>query len=66
MWICGSVGVHTCKMWISMRIKIRTLPVGQKFSTASYLKNLRTLHCYSLRLRKKLLCFAYITVGTSV
>ena len=31
MRICGSADVHMCKMRISMRIKIRTLPVGQNF-----------------------------------
>ena len=49
MRMCGSADVHTCKMRILMRIKIRTLPFGQEFFGTSYFKNLHTLHCYYCR-----------------
>ena len=52
MWMCGSADVHTCKMRISMRIKIRTLPVGQKILPQFILKI--SAHCID------------ITVGTSM
>ena len=42
----GAADVHTCKMRISLWIKIRTLPVDQKVFAAGDLKTLSTLHCY--------------------
>ena len=33
---CADLGMFTCKIWISMQIKICSLPVGQKIFTTSY------------------------------
>jgi len=49
MWMCGSADVDMSKMQISMRIKIRTIPVGSKFIATAYFQNLSTLHCYYCR-----------------
>ena len=46
---CGCTDVDTGKMQISVRIKIRTLPVGPKIFATTYFQNLSTLHCYYCR-----------------
>jgi len=46
MWMCGSADVDTCKMRISMQIKIRTLPVGQIFLPQLILKI--SAHCIAI------------------
>ena len=48
MRMYGSADVDTSKMRISVRIKIRTLPVGPEFFATTYFQNLSTLQCIAI------------------